>query len=121
MENTPKPSPDGLMLGVGLDNQDGHKRVTKGDNFYLVGGFDHDDTFIKELQKGKGNTVLYSFAAQDCFETGSKAFELAVEAAKGNLPAEKNVLVPGELVSMETLDDYLETYNFYQEQILAYQ
>ena len=38
MENTPKPSPDGLMLGVGLDNQDGHKRVTKGDNFYLDGG-----------------------------------------------------------------------------------
>ena len=38
MENTPKPSPDGLMLGLGLDNQDGHKRVTKGDNFYLVGG-----------------------------------------------------------------------------------
>lgn len=90
-------------------------------DFYLVGGFDHDDTFIKELQKGKGNTVLYSFAAQDCFETGSKAFELAVEAAKGNLPAEKNVLVPGELVTVETLDDYLETYNFYQEQILAYQ
>jgi len=27
-----------LMMGVGLDNQDGHKRVTKGDNFYLVGG-----------------------------------------------------------------------------------
>ena len=90
-------------------------------DFYLVGGFDYNDTFIEELQKGKGNTVLYSFAAQDCFEIGSKAFELAVEAAKGNLPAEKNVLVPGELVSMETLDDYLETYNFYQEQILAYQ
>ena len=90
-------------------------------DFYLVGGFDYNDTFIEELQKGKGNTVLYSFAAQDCFEIGSKAFELAVEAAKGNLPAEKNVLVPGELVTMETLDDYLETYNFYQEQILAYQ
>ena len=44
-----------------------------------------------------------------------------MEAAKGNLPAEKNVLVPGELVTMETLDDYLETYNFYQEQSLAYQ
>ncbi len=38
MENTPKPSSDGLMLGLGLDNRDGHKRVTKGDNFYLVGG-----------------------------------------------------------------------------------
>lgn len=27
-----------MMMGIGLDNQDGHKRVTKGDNFYLVGG-----------------------------------------------------------------------------------
>lgn len=27
-----------VMMGIGLDNKDGHKRVTKGDNFYLVGG-----------------------------------------------------------------------------------
>lgn len=26
------------LMGIGLDNKDGHKRVTKGDNFYLVGG-----------------------------------------------------------------------------------
>lgn len=26
------------LLGVGLDNEDGHKRVTSGDNFVLVGG-----------------------------------------------------------------------------------
>ncbi len=29
--------PTGL-LGVGLDNQDGHKRITQGDQFVLVGG-----------------------------------------------------------------------------------
>lgn len=27
-----------MLLGVGFDNSDGHKRITKGDNFYLVGG-----------------------------------------------------------------------------------
>ena len=27
-----------LLLGVGLDNQDGHVRVTKGRNFRLIGG-----------------------------------------------------------------------------------
>ena len=27
-----------IMMGIGLDNKDGHKRVTKGENFYLVGG-----------------------------------------------------------------------------------
>jgi len=26
------------LLGLGLDNQDGHKRVTQGDDFLLVGG-----------------------------------------------------------------------------------
>jgi hypothetical protein len=26
------------LLGVGLDNQDGHKRITQGDEFLLVGG-----------------------------------------------------------------------------------
>jgi len=27
-----------VMLGLGVDSQDEHERVTKGDNFYLVGG-----------------------------------------------------------------------------------
>jgi len=27
-----------LLLGVGLDNKDGHTRVTTGKNFHLVGG-----------------------------------------------------------------------------------
>ena len=27
-----------LLLGLGLDNDDGHVRLTKGDNFRLVGG-----------------------------------------------------------------------------------
>lgn len=26
------------LFGLGLDDKDGHKRVTNGDNFYLVGG-----------------------------------------------------------------------------------
>lgn len=90
-------------------------------DFVLVGGFDYNDTFIEELQKGKGNTVLWSFAAQDCFEIGSKAFELAVGAAQGKLPEEKEYAIPGELVTADSLDEYLKTYNFYQEQILEYQ
>ena len=27
-----------MLFGVGLDNRDEHKRITKGDNFCLVGG-----------------------------------------------------------------------------------
>jgi hypothetical protein len=33
----PRRAPKAVMLGVGLDS-DGHKRVTKGDNFLLAGG-----------------------------------------------------------------------------------
>lgn len=29
---------DAMLLGVGLDNQDGEKRITKGENFCLFGG-----------------------------------------------------------------------------------
>lgn len=35
-EHSNKPS--AVLLGVGLDNRDGHKRLTRGENFYLVGG-----------------------------------------------------------------------------------
>jgi hypothetical protein len=34
---TPQPKTAGL-LGVGLDNEDGHKRITTGEKFVLVGG-----------------------------------------------------------------------------------
>ena len=27
-----------FMLGLGFDHRDGHKRITKGDNFILLGG-----------------------------------------------------------------------------------
>ncbi len=30
--------PHALLLGLGLDNTDGHKRITRGKDFYLLGG-----------------------------------------------------------------------------------
>ena len=33
-----KPRPQAGLLGVGLDNEDGHKRITRGEKFALVGG-----------------------------------------------------------------------------------
>ncbi len=33
----PRPAVGGI-LGVGLDNEDGHKRITTGEKFVLVGG-----------------------------------------------------------------------------------
>ena len=37
MARLPQQNPKAMMLGVGLDT-DGHKRITKGDNFAMVGG-----------------------------------------------------------------------------------
>ena len=33
-----KPKGRAALLGLGLDNQDGHKRITTGEQFVLVGG-----------------------------------------------------------------------------------
>ncbi len=33
-----KPKKKAMLLGVGLDNKDGHTRITSGENFKLVGG-----------------------------------------------------------------------------------
>ncbi|TAG32024.1 MAG: hypothetical protein EAZ36_02725 [Verrucomicrobia bacterium] len=38
---TSSPAPQAAttgLVGIGLDNSDGHKRITKGDQFVLVGG-----------------------------------------------------------------------------------
>ena len=53
-----------MMMGIGLDNKDGHKRITKGENFVLVGGSEetHErmtETAIKVNEKlsSKGKTL----------------------------------------------------------------
>jgi hypothetical protein len=36
------------LLGLGLDNKDGHTRITKGDNFALFGGSENTHTEMQE-------------------------------------------------------------------------
>lgn len=53
-----KPSPKAGLLGVGLDNQDGHKRITTGDQFAIVGGSEEThgrmtETVIKTFEQLK--------------------------------------------------------------------
>ena len=38
MNVDPEAEKRAMLLGLGLDNADGHKRITKGDDFLLVGG-----------------------------------------------------------------------------------
>jgi len=36
------------LLGLGLDNDDGHVRVTQGDNFHLIGGSEDTHELMQE-------------------------------------------------------------------------
>jgi hypothetical protein len=58
-----KPNGKAGLLGIGLDNQDGHKRITTGEQFAIVGGSDEThgrmtETVIKTFEelknRGKG-------------------------------------------------------------------
>lgn len=56
-ENSPvKPAPQGQagLIGVGLDNEDGHKRITTGDKFALMGG-------SQETHERMTETVMKTF------------------------------------------------------------
>ena len=39
----------GGLFGVGLDGQDGHQRMTKGEDFFLVGGSDETHGRMQDL------------------------------------------------------------------------
>lgn len=61
--NGDKPKIAGL-LGVGLDNQDGHKRVTTGEKFAIIGGSEEThgrmtETVVKTFEhlKNRGKDI----------------------------------------------------------------
>ena len=37
-----------ILMGLGLDAEDGHLRITKGENFRLLGGSDSTHEFMQE-------------------------------------------------------------------------
>jgi hypothetical protein len=85
MANAKKPKRKAALLGLGLDS-DGHKRVTKGDNFLLVGGT--KDTHEQMTEKAiKINEKLKVRGKQ--LETVSKAEfdDIAHEVGLKKFPA----------------------------------
>lgn len=48
MKATKQATKSAALLGVGLDNEDGHKRLTRGPNFVLVGGSQETHTVMQE-------------------------------------------------------------------------
>lgn len=66
MKKTPRrrPAKKGHLLGLGLDNDDGHKRLTSAEQFTIVGGSDEThgrmtETVIKtfEVLKTRGQAL----------------------------------------------------------------
>lgn len=48
MESAEEKQKRAWLLGLGLDNKDGHTRVTRGDNFHLVGGSEETHSTMQE-------------------------------------------------------------------------
>jgi hypothetical protein len=48
MPKKSKPSRKAWLLGLGLDNSDGHTRVTAGENFKLIGGSEQTHGAMQE-------------------------------------------------------------------------
>ena len=48
MKAAGKPKKSAALLGVGMDNDDGQTRLTRGDNFVLVGGSQETHAIMQE-------------------------------------------------------------------------
>ena len=67
-----KPRSKRILLGLGLDSQDGHKRITRGKNFQLFGGSQdtHErmtETAIKFNEKLKERSKTIESISRDEF------------------------------------------------------
>ena len=82
-----------ILLGVGLDNKDGHTRVTAGDNFRLVGGSEETHGVMQEKAiklneqlKRRGKT-LDSVGRDEFHEIADKIGMPVVEPKPGKKPS----------------------------------
>ena len=83
-----------MLLGVGLDNKDGHTRVTSGDNFRLVGGSEETHGVMQEKAiklnehlKRRGKT-LDSVGREEFHEIADKIGMPVAEPKPGKKPSD---------------------------------
>ena len=76
-----KPKKQAAMLGLGLDNEDGHTRLTRGENFVLAGGSYETHARMQETaikvneQLDKRGQKLEDLSPQEFREILEKAVE----------------------------------------------
>lgn len=59
-----------LLLGVGYDNTDGHKRITKGDHVLILGGSKESHEFLTEKAIRFGEEVKKRGRTMDTLRSG---------------------------------------------------
>ncbi|MEI8315803.1 MAG: hypothetical protein WCG79_10170 [Verrucomicrobiota bacterium] len=89
-----KPKRKKVLLGVGLDNKDGHTRVTAGANFRLVGGSEETHGVMQEKAiklneqlKRRGKT-LDSVGREEFHEIADKIGMPVFEPKPGKKPSD---------------------------------
>lgn len=76
-----------VLLGLGLDSKDGHVRITKGDNFRLVGGSHETHEMMQEKaikfneQLGKRHKTLDDINQKEFYDI-AKSIGLKMEEKK---------------------------------------
>ena len=76
--NKHSPSRKSLLCGFGLDSQDGHVRLTKGQNFFLMGGSKKTHSLMQEKvikfneQLKKHHKTLEEIDEKEFMEIGEK-------------------------------------------------
>jgi hypothetical protein len=85
-----------LLLGVGLDNRDGHVRVTTGENFRLLGGSEETHGVMQEKAiklnenlKHRGKT-LDNVSREEFHEIAHKLGMPLVDPKDGSAPNKSN-------------------------------
>ena len=84
------------MLGLGLDNKDGHTRITAGENFHLVGGSEETHGVMQEKAvkmtehlKRRGKT-LDTVTREEFHEIADKIGMRLVESKQKPVKPEEN-------------------------------
>lgn len=77
-----------ILLGLGLDNEDEHKRFTKGHNFYLIGG--SEDTHMTMQEKAIKFNECLKKRRKTLDEINSKEFYEIADKIGLQIPDDKN-------------------------------
>ncbi len=87
LNNAKGDNKNALLLGVGFDSEDGHTRITRGEEFYLVGGSEQTHDVMQE-KAIKFSEVLQKRGQHMRDLTRDQFFDIAEKLDMGMCPKE---------------------------------